>query len=157
MLCPTTIQGHQVIKVIRDEIITASYKFKALYGWHTFHRDLHAYKDEEMREEARRQTEIQDARIQAEQIEAIRLKTIAEEEEKERLHNAWDPVASNEPSERDDDSVVPPTDDLLVGSDPAHDGEQKSIGAADTCDFEKEDLASEPDSIDMISLSTVMS
>ena len=32
----------------------------------------------------------------------------------------------------------------------AHDGEQKSIGAADTCDFEKEDLASEPDSVDMM-------
>ena len=114
-------KGHQVIKVIRDEVITASYKFKALYGWHTFHRDLHAYKDEEMREEARRQTEIQDARIQAEQIEAIRLKAIAEEEEKSVFAMHGTRSRATSPARGTTTALVPPTDDLLIESDLAHD------------------------------------
>ena len=65
-----------------------------------------------MKDEARRQTGIQDARIIYEQLEANRLKSIAEEEEKERLRNNPDPFASNEPSERDDDSAVPLIEDM---------------------------------------------
>ena len=110
-----------------------------------FHRDLNAYgKDDEMRDEARRQTGIQDARIISEQLEANRLKSIAEEEEKKRLRNNPDPFASNEPSECDDDSIVPLSEDMpLEAADPY--GKEG----------DKEDLASEQDSIDLISLSTV--
>lgn len=136
--------GNQVITVKRDEIITAGTRFKAVYGLHTFHRDLNAYEDNDMRDEARRASAIQDSQLAAEKLAQKCLAAIEEREkqiEDRRAREIRDPFATNTENREIEDDNVEYALNEGIGTDSTH-GEED--------DEEDED---ELDSVDRLSLS----